>query len=252
MLLDKLLPKLKADGHRVLIFSQFTKVLDLIEDLIEARGWGYERLDGTVLGSLRQASIDRFSDPTSASFLFLLSTRAGGVGINLTAADTVIIYDSDWNPQNDIQAMARCHRIGQTKVVQVYKLCTKDILSALSNQNQETIWATLSLTAVGVDPRRIFTDKAAGSSDKIRAGLLALLSYARAGDVVIVVALERLGRSAAEVARTVSDLSARGITLRCLRNGLDTASASGRVVATVLSELAMLDAADSTESARRS
>ena len=108
------------------------------------------------------------------------------------------------------------------------------------------------LTAVGVDPRRIFTDKAAGSSDKIRAGLLALLSYARAGDVVIVVALERLGRSAAEVARTVSDLNARGITLRCLRNGLDTASASGRVVVAVLSELAMLDADDSTESARRS
>lgn len=108
------------------------------------------------------------------------------------------------------------------------------------------------LTAVGVDPRRIFTDKAAGSSDKIRAGLLALLSYARAGDVVIVVALERLGRSAAEVARTVSDLNARGITLRCLRNGLDTASASGRVVAAVLSELAMLDADDSTESAQRS
>ena len=108
------------------------------------------------------------------------------------------------------------------------------------------------LTAVGVDPRRIFTDKAAGSSDKIRAGLLALLSYARAGDVVIVVALERLGRSAAEVARTVSDLNARGITLRCLRNGLDTASASGRVVAAVLSELAKLDADDSTESAQRS
>ncbi len=108
------------------------------------------------------------------------------------------------------------------------------------------------LTAVGVDPRRIFTDKAAGSSDKIRAGLLALLSYARAGDVVIVVALERLGRSAAEVARTVSDLNARGITLRCLRNGLDTASASGRVVVAVLSELAMLDADDSTESAQRS
>ena len=108
------------------------------------------------------------------------------------------------------------------------------------------------LTAVGVDPRRIFTDKAAGSSDKIRAGLLALLSYARAGDVVIVVALERLGRSAAEVARTGSDLNARGITLRCLRNGLDTASASGRVVVAVLSELAMLDADDSTESAQRS
>ena len=126
VLLDKLLPKLKREGHRVLIFSQFTKLLDLIEDLVDARGWGYERLDGTVLGNLRQQAIDRFSDPTSSSFLFLLSTRAGGVGINLTAADTVIIFDSDWNPQNDIQAMARCHRIGQQKVVQVFKLITKD------------------------------------------------------------------------------------------------------------------------------
>ena len=126
VLLDKLLPKLKREGHRVLLFSQFTKLLDLIEDLIDARGWGYERLDGTVGKNERQQAIDRFSDPTSSSFLFLLSTRAGGVGINLTAADTVIIFDSDWNPQNDIQAMARCHRIGQQKVVQVYKLCTKD------------------------------------------------------------------------------------------------------------------------------
>lgn len=99
------------------------------------------------------------------------------------------------------------------------------------------------LTAVGVDPRRIFSDKHAGSSDKIRAGLVALLSYARAGDVVVVVALERLGRSAAEIARTVADLSTRGITVRCLRNGLDTATATGRVVAAVLSDLAGLDAA---------
>ena len=126
VLLDKLLPKLAREGHRVLLFSQFTKLLDLIEDFVEHRGWGYERLDGTVTGATRQKAIDRFSDPASDSFLFLLSTRAGGVGINLTAADTVIMFDSDWNPQNDVQAMARCHRIGQQKAVQVYKLCTRD------------------------------------------------------------------------------------------------------------------------------
>ena len=102
------------------------QVLDLLEGLVEARRWGYERLDGTVTGAARQQAIDRFSDLRSESFLFLLSTRAGGVGINLTAADTVIIYDADWNPQNDVQAMARCHRIGQTKPVQVYKLVTRD------------------------------------------------------------------------------------------------------------------------------
>jgi superfamily II DNA or RNA helicase len=139
VLLDKLLPKLKAEGHRVLIFSQFTKVLDLLEDFVDARGWGYERLDGAVVGVSRQHAIDRFSDPSSSSFIFLLSTRAGGIGINLTSADTVIMYDPDWNPQNDIQAMARCHRIGQTKPVQVYKLCTKDTyeMHMLSTANQK-------------------------------------------------------------------------------------------------------------------
>ena len=98
----------------------------MLEELIEARGYGYERLDGNDRGVSRQQAIDRFSNPQSDSFLFLLSTRAGGVGINLTAADTVIIYDPDWNPQNDIQAMARCHRIGQTRAVNVYKLVTRD------------------------------------------------------------------------------------------------------------------------------
>ncbi|KAL1508490.1 hypothetical protein AB1Y20_004591 [Prymnesium parvum] len=125
VLLQKLLPKLQAEGHRVLIFSQFTKVLDLFEDFMEAYDFSYERLDGSIAGSARQQAIDRFSDPESNCFIFLLSTRAGGQGINLTAADTVIVFDPDWNPQNDVQAMARCHRIGQTKAVQVYKLCTK-------------------------------------------------------------------------------------------------------------------------------
>src|SRR4051812_31511768 len=87
------------------------------------------------------------------------------------------------------------------------------------------------LAAAGVDPRRIFTDKTAGSADKMRAGLLALLSYARSGDVVVVVALELMGRSVAEVTTTVADLTTRGITLRCLKNGLDTATSTGRVVA---------------------
>lgn len=97
------------------------------------------------------------------------------------------------------------------------------------------------LTAAGVNPRHVFTDKATGSTDKVRAGLLALLSYARSGDVVVVVALERLGRSVTEVTQTVADLTTRGITLRCLRNGLDTATATGRVVAETLSSLAALD-----------
>lgn len=103
------------------------------------------------------------------------------------------------------------------------------------------------LAAAGVDLRRIFTDKTAASADKVRAGLLALLSYARSGDVVVVAGLERLGRSVAEVAQTVADLSTRGITLRCLRNGLDTATSTGRVVAGILCELATLDAVSDSE-----
>ena len=108
------------------------------------------------------------------------------------------------------------------------------------------------LAAEGVDPRRIFTDRTSGSADKMRAGLLALLSYARAGDVVVVAALDRLGRSATEVLQTVSDLTRRGITLRCLDNGLDTATATGRVVAGILSELAALDGVAPSEPAHKS
>jgi DNA invertase Pin-like site-specific DNA recombinase len=108
-----------------------------------------------------------------------------------------------------------------------------------------------TLAAEGVDPRKIFTDKTTGSTDKMRAGLLALLSYARAGDVVVVVALERLGRSVSEVTQTVADLTTRGITLRCLQNGLDTATSTGRVVATILTDLAALDMGRS-ETAHRS
>lgn len=107
------------------------------------------------------------------------------------------------------------------------------------------------LTAAGVSPRRIFTDKTAGSAEKMRAGLVALLSYARSGDVVTVVAIERLGRTASEVVQTVADLTRRGITLRCLRNGLDTATSSGRVVASILSDLAALDVPGSAEAAHR-
>ena len=121
VLLDKLLPKLKAEGHRVLIFSQMVRMLDIIADYLLYRSFPYEMIDGRQKGNERQTAIDRFTNDPEI-LVMLLSTRAGGVGINLTAADTVIIFDSDWNPQNDIQAMARCHRIGQTKQVQVYRL----------------------------------------------------------------------------------------------------------------------------------
>lgn len=125
VLVDKLLPKLKKSGHRVLVFSQMIRVLDILEDYLVEKRWGYERIDGRVRGNDRQQAIDRFSKPDSDKFVFLLCTRAGGQGINLTCADTVIIYDSDWNPQNDVQAQARCHRIGQTTEVKIYRLITR-------------------------------------------------------------------------------------------------------------------------------
>ncbi|KAM7383286.1 hypothetical protein PAMP_002953 [Pampus punctatissimus] len=125
MLLQKMMKKLKEGGHRVLVFSQMTKMLDLLEDFLENEGYKYERIDGGVTGNLRQEAIDRFNAPGAPQFAFLLSTRAGGLGINLASADTVIIYDSDWNPHNDIQAFSRAHRIGQNRKVMIYRFVTK-------------------------------------------------------------------------------------------------------------------------------
>merc|ERR1712012_651096 len=126
VLLSKMLKKLKEEGHRVLIFSQMTKMLDLLEDFLEGEGYKYERIDGGITGTLRQDAIDRFNEPGAEQFVFLLSTRAGGLGINLYTADTVVIYDSDWNPHNDIQALSRAHRIGQKNKVMIYRFVTRN------------------------------------------------------------------------------------------------------------------------------
>ncbi|TYI72123.1 hypothetical protein E1A91_D07G037500v1 [Gossypium mustelinum] len=124
-LLDKMMVKLKEQGHRVLIYSQFQHMLDLLEDYCTYKNWQYERIDGKVGGAERQIRIDRFNAKNSSRFCFLLSTRAGGLGINLATADTVIIYDSDWNPHADLQAMARAHRLGQMNKVMIYRLITR-------------------------------------------------------------------------------------------------------------------------------
>merc|ERR1712012_1362914 len=125
-LMTKMLKKLREQGHRVLIFSQMTKMLDLLEDYLEGMGYKYERIDGGITGTVRQEAIDRFNDKKADQFVFLLSTRAGGLGINLATADTVIIYDSDWNPHNDIQAFSRAHRIGQQNKVMIYRFVTRN------------------------------------------------------------------------------------------------------------------------------
>lgn len=126
MLLDRLLTKLKKDNHRVLIFSQMVKMLDILGDYLQLRGHTFQRLDGTMASGPRRLAIEHFNAEESQDFCFLLSTRAGGLGINLMTADTVIIFDSDWNPQADLQAMARAHRIGQKKPVSVYRLLSKE------------------------------------------------------------------------------------------------------------------------------
>ncbi|KAJ4339411.1 hypothetical protein N0V95_007789 [Ascochyta clinopodiicola] len=124
-LLETLLPKLKARGHRVLIFSQFLDMLNIIEDFLDGLEMAYQRLDGTMGSLEKQKRIDQFNAPDSPLFAFLLSTRAGGVGINLATADTVIILDPDFNPHQDLQAIARAHRIGQKNKVLCFQLLTR-------------------------------------------------------------------------------------------------------------------------------
>lgn len=136
-ILDKLLERLKGK-HKILIFSQFTSMLDVLQDYCQLRGHSHRRLDGSTTSDDREDAIVEFSDTDKDVFIFLLSTRAGGLGINLTCADTVIIYDSDWNPQMDLQAMDRVHRIGQTKPVVVYRLINKNTVEEKIFERQQT------------------------------------------------------------------------------------------------------------------
>ncbi|KAG9879564.1 SNF2 family DNA-dependent chromodomain-containing ATPase, partial [Aureobasidium melanogenum] len=124
-LLEMLLPKLKERGHRVLIFSQFLDMLTMVEDFLDGMQMRCQRLDGTISSLEKQKRIDEFNAPDSPLFAFLLSTRAGGVGINLVTADTVIILDPDFNPHQDIQALSRAHRIGQKKKVLCFQIVTR-------------------------------------------------------------------------------------------------------------------------------
>ncbi|KAG7359848.1 SNF2-related protein [Nitzschia inconspicua] len=125
VLLDKLLKRLQENGHRVLLFTQMTRILDIMEDYMVMRRFKYCRIDGNTSYELREDYIDAFNAPGSDKFIFLLSTRAGGLGINLQTADVVILYDSDWNPQADLQAQDRAHRIGQKREVQVFRFVTE-------------------------------------------------------------------------------------------------------------------------------
>ncbi|XP_058445908.1 SWI/SNF-related matrix-associated actin-dependent regulator of chromatin subfamily A containing DEAD/H box 1 homolog [Malaya genurostris] len=151
--LDELLPKLKSDGHRVLIFSQFVMMLDIIEMYLAIRKYGYLRLDGQTAVTERQELIDQYTQDSNI-FIFLLSTRAGGLGINLTAADTVIIHDIDFNPYNDKQAEDRSHRMGQTKPVTIYKLISEGTIEeGMLMIAQEKLQLERDVTEEGADKK---------------------------------------------------------------------------------------------------
>ena len=117
--LDMLLRSLYEKKHRVVLFSQFTSMLDILDDYCTMRGYKHCRFDGSTARAKRNFVVNKFNAPGSDCFIFLMSTRSGGMGLNLQTADTCILFDSDWNPQPDIQAAARVHRIGQKKTVHV-------------------------------------------------------------------------------------------------------------------------------------
>ncbi|KAG6731892.1 hypothetical protein I3843_01G143400 [Carya illinoinensis] len=165
VLLDKLLPKLKERDSRVLIFSQMTRLLDILEDYLLFRGYQYCRIDGNTGGDDRDASIDAFNRPGSEKFVFLLSTRAGGLGINLATADVVILYDSDWNPQVDLQAQDRAHRIGQKKEVQVFRFCTE---YTIEEKVIERAYKKLALDALVIQQGRLAEQKTVNKDELLQ------------------------------------------------------------------------------------
>jgi SWI/SNF-related matrix-associated actin-dependent regulator of chromatin subfamily A member 5 len=164
VLLDKLLSRLKVVGSRVLIFSQMTALLDILEDYMVYVGHDYCRIDGQTSMENRQSQIDVFNAPDSPKFCFLLSTRAGGLGINLATADTVILFDSDWNPQADLQAQDRAHRLGQTKPVQVYRFVTE---GSVEEKIVERAELKLKIDALVIQQGRLVEQNKALSKDEM-------------------------------------------------------------------------------------
>ncbi|KAI0321200.1 P-loop containing nucleoside triphosphate hydrolase protein [Amylostereum chailletii] len=162
VMLDKLLKKMKAKGSRVLIFSQMSRMLDILEDYCLFREYKYCRIDGGTAHEDRIMAIDEYNKPDSEKFIFLLTTRAGGLGINLTSADIVVLYDSDWNPQADLQAMDRAHRIGQTKQVYVFRFITED---SVEERMLERAAQKLRLDQLVIQQGRQQTQKAANKEE---------------------------------------------------------------------------------------
>eukprot|EP01083_Nonionella_stella_P031432 86091_1 len=199
-LLDKLLARLSAEGHRVLLFSCFTLVLDLLEVYCSYRGYRYLRLDGSTSRIRRKIDIMRFNDdPNSPFLIYLISNRAGGLGINLQSADTVIHFDTDWNPQADLQAQARAHRIGQKNMVKIYRLISKNTVeerilfrsqqklyldavvnqgvNAVVNDDKFDLENSDLLGAIKFGAQRMFDKKSSSKNDEIDLDILLARSY---------------------------------------------------------------------------
>jgi len=158
-LLDDMLPQMQDNKDRVLIFTQFVMVLDIMEQYLRIRGYKYLRLDGSTPVQERQAMIDTFNTDESY-FIFLLSTRAGGLGINLTAANTVLLHDLDFNPYNDKQAEDRCHRVGQTRPVRVIRFISEETIEeGIYSIAQEKLKLEQDLVNSDEDPEKVNDSK---------------------------------------------------------------------------------------------
>ncbi|KAH9292413.1 hypothetical protein KI387_042403, partial [Taxus chinensis] len=189
LILDVLLQKLHSNGHRVLIFAQMTRTLDILQDYLGLRGYSYERLDGSVRAEERFAALQRFSEKYSGvhessnienpnddghkAFVFLISTRAGGVGLNLMAADTVIFYEQDWNPQVDKQALQRAHRIGQLHHVLAINIVTENTVEEVIMHRAKRK-LQLTRNVIGPDDSDLGEN---GSEDVARNDLRSMIIY---------------------------------------------------------------------------
>jgi SNF2 family DNA or RNA helicase len=177
-----LLGRLKLGGHRALIFTQMSRMLDILESFLNIYGYTYVRLDGATKPETRQVLMQRFNTD-SRIFCFILSTRSGGVGMNLTGADTVIFYDSDWNPAMDAQAQDRCHRIGQTREVHIYRLISEHTIEEnilrKSDQKRQLDWLAIQSGGFTTDllskfdPKALLTGGAEGEEESAGAGVAA-------------------------------------------------------------------------------
>ncbi|XP_066923366.1 SWI/SNF-related matrix-associated actin-dependent regulator of chromatin subfamily A member 5-like [Clytia hemisphaerica] len=207
--LDKLLVRMKERGSRVLVFSQMTRMLDILEDYSMWRGFQYCRLDGQTPHEERTAQINDFNSPGSDKFVFFLSTRAGGLGINLATADVVVMFDNDWNPQVDLQAQDRAHRIGQTKQVQVFRFITENTIEERIIERAEM---KLRLDRVVIQQGRLVEGQTKLQKDEvlnmIRHGadkVFASKDSTVTGEDIDLI-LERGAKKTEEIAKKMSDL----------------------------------------------